>query len=168
MPLNLFPNTHLSTHSFPTNLLFHYQTRFYIQTRLLWLKAALPRVSVFGAAMAGHDIDRINGTLNLIPSAQALSGTGALRIAGEFFKKYQSSPASNFCYVSNPTWGNHNKLFAACGIEVREYGPALNLRFRVVIAIAAAGTATTISRTTRSISVVLLKTFWPCLTDPSL
>lgn len=56
-----------------------------------------------------------------VASSQALSGTGALRIAGEFFKKYQASPASNFCYVSNPTWGNHNKLFAACGIEVREY-----------------------------------------------
>jgi aspartate/tyrosine/aromatic aminotransferase len=84
-----------------------------------------------------HTVDDI---LNLTPSAQALSGTGALRIAGEFFKKYhtspptsqlhlcvehararyQASPASNFCYVSNPTWGNHNKLFAACGIEVRE------------------------------------------------
>jgi hypothetical protein len=138
------------------------------QTRLPWLKAALPRVSFSAAYVFGNHTDKANNVLNPFPSAQALSGTGALRIAGEFFKKYQSSPASNFCYVSNPTWGNHNKLFAACGIEVREYDPHSWDYFRVFIASAFVGTATTTSQTTRWISLVSLKMSWPCLTDPSL
>lgn len=52
-----------------------------------------------------------------VASAQTLSGTGALSIIGEFLKKYKPGPI----YLSNPTWGNHNKIFAKCGLEVRQY-----------------------------------------------
>ena len=46
---------------------------------------------------------------------QVLSGTGALRTAGEF--------VADFCknkdiYVSSPTWGNHNAIFKRCGLNV--------------------------------------------------
>jgi aspartate/tyrosine/aromatic aminotransferase len=32
-------------------------------------------------------------------------------------KKHRPSPI----YVSNPTWGNHNTVFAEAGLEVRQY-----------------------------------------------
>lgn len=37
---------------------------------------------------------------------QALSGTGSLRVAGEFYAKFL--PAGTTIYVSDPTWGNHS------------------------------------------------------------
>lgn len=55
--------------------------------------------------------------LGLTYSAQTLSGTGALRILGEFLKKYNDQPI----YLSNPTWGNHKNIFESCGLETREY-----------------------------------------------
>jgi aspartate/tyrosine/aromatic aminotransferase len=50
-------------------------------------------------------------------SSQTLSGTGALRILGEFLAKFSPAPV----YVSNPTWGNHNAIFGKCGLEVKPY-----------------------------------------------
>lgn len=52
-----------------------------------------------------------------IATVQTLSGTGALRVLGEFLKKFASAPI----YVSNPTWGNHIGIFEKCGLEVRKY-----------------------------------------------
>lgn len=52
-----------------------------------------------------------------VASSQTLSGTGALRVVGEFLAKHKSSPI----YVSDPTWGNHNTVFAKCGLDVRKY-----------------------------------------------
>lgn len=52
-----------------------------------------------------------------VASSQTLSGTGALRIVGEFLKKYRPAPI----YVSDPTWGNHNQIFGALGMDVRKY-----------------------------------------------
>ena len=50
-------------------------------------------------------------------SLQTLSGTGALRVIADFLKKFRPGAL----YVSNPTWGNHNSVFAAAGVEVRQY-----------------------------------------------
>ena len=52
-----------------------------------------------------------------VVSSQTLSGTGALRIIGEFLHKFKPAPI----YLSNPTWGNHNQIFAALGFSVRQY-----------------------------------------------
>ena len=52
-----------------------------------------------------------------VVTAQTLSGTGALRVIGDFLAKFRHGPL----YVSKPTWGNHKSVFAACGVEVREY-----------------------------------------------
>jgi aspartate/tyrosine/aromatic aminotransferase len=52
-----------------------------------------------------------------VATSQTLSGTGALRVIGEFLKKHKAAPI----YVSSPTWGNHNSVFAACGLDVRTY-----------------------------------------------
>ena len=50
-----------------------------------------------------------------IAIVQSLSGTGALRIAGEFIKMY--SPAVVYC--SDPTWGNHHTIFQKSGLKAR-------------------------------------------------
>ncbi|KAJ3130870.1 Aspartate aminotransferase, cytoplasmic [Physocladia obscura] len=50
-------------------------------------------------------------------TVQAVSGTGANRLAAEFLAKFK--PAT--VYISNPTWGNHSKIFTAAGLSVLEY-----------------------------------------------
>ena len=47
-----------------------------------------------------------------VVSLQTLSGTGALRVIGDFLVKFRAAPL----YVSSPTWGNHKSVFAACGL----------------------------------------------------
>jgi aspartate/tyrosine/aromatic aminotransferase len=63
----------------------------------------------------GWDHNDVNS--GRVASAQTLSGTGALRVIGEFLAKFR--PAA--IYVSNPTWGNHNSVFKNCGLDVRQY-----------------------------------------------
>lgn len=55
-----------------------------------------------------------------IASVQSLSGTGSLRVAAEFAKKHLP-PAAHTIYVSDPTWGNHNAIFQASGLQVKTY-----------------------------------------------
>ncbi|MCL9775837.1 amino acid aminotransferase [Vibrio methylphosphonaticus] len=54
----------------------------------------------------------------LAKTAQAPGGTGALRVAGEFIKRQLSGAK---IWISNPTWANHNGVFAAAGIETAQY-----------------------------------------------
>ena len=49
---------------------------------------------------------------------QSLGGTGALRIAAEFIKR--QTKAQNV-WISTPTWPNHNAIFNAVGMTIREY-----------------------------------------------
>lgn len=51
-------------------------------------------------------------------TVQSLGGTGALRIAAEFVKR--QTKAKNV-WISTPTWPNHNAIFNAVGITIREY-----------------------------------------------
>ncbi|MDH2923850.1 aspartate aminotransferase [Nicoletella semolina] len=51
-------------------------------------------------------------------TAQSLGGTGALRIAAEFIKRHTT--AQNV-WISTPTWPNHNAIFNAVGITIKEY-----------------------------------------------
>ncbi|WP_373740326.1 amino acid aminotransferase [Neisseria sp.] len=51
-------------------------------------------------------------------TAQSLGGTGALRIAAEFAKR---QTAAKNVWISNPTWPNHNAIFKAVGINIRDY-----------------------------------------------
>jgi aspartate aminotransferase, cytoplasmic len=53
-----------------------------------------------------------------IASAQTISGTGSLRVGGEFIKLHLNAPA---IYVSDPTWGNHNSIFNKVGLTVKTY-----------------------------------------------
>ncbi|KYR01536.1 aspartate aminotransferase [Tieghemostelium lacteum] len=49
---------------------------------------------------------------------QTLSGTGALRVAAEFLARFYPGKTA---YVPNPTWGNHNTIFADSGVAVKSY-----------------------------------------------
>lgn len=51
-------------------------------------------------------------------TVQSLGGTGALRIAAEFIKR--QTKAQNV-WISSPTWPNHNAIFNAVGVTIREY-----------------------------------------------
>ena len=51
-------------------------------------------------------------------TAHTPGGTGALRVAGEFLKKY--TPGATV-WVSDPTWPNHNGIFADAGFKVDKY-----------------------------------------------
>ncbi|CAI5745698.1 unnamed protein product [Peronospora destructor] len=54
-----------------------------------------------------------------ITGVQTISGTGAVRLAGEFFVKFmgQKTPV----YLPNPTWGNHIPIMENAGMDVRRY-----------------------------------------------
>jgi aspartate/tyrosine/aromatic aminotransferase len=54
---------------------------------------------------------------NRIQGVQALSGTGGLRVYGELMRRH----GHKHIYVPDPTWGNHNAIFANSGLEVRKY-----------------------------------------------
>lgn len=55
-----------------------------------------------------------------VASCQALSGTGALRLAAEFYAMFVAKTTP--VYISNPTWGNHAAIFKKAGFpDVREY-----------------------------------------------
>lgn len=60
------------------------------------------------------------GSADAYPAATAHTpgGTGALRVAGEFLKKY--TPGSTV-WVSDPTWPNHNGIFEDAGFKVDKY-----------------------------------------------
>jgi aspartate/tyrosine/aromatic aminotransferase len=60
-----------------------------------------------------------------ISSAQAVGGTGALRIAADFLKKFSPSKI----HIPNPTWGNHQAIFNSAGLEYAEY-PYYNSKTR--------------------------------------
>lgn len=51
-------------------------------------------------------------------TAHTPGGTGALRVAGDFLKKFK--PYAKV-WVSDPTWPNHNGVFGASGLPVGKY-----------------------------------------------
>jgi aspartate aminotransferase len=51
-------------------------------------------------------------------SAQTPGGTGALRVAGDFFRQQYGAGT---VWVSDPTWANHSKVFKSAGHEVKKY-----------------------------------------------
>jgi aspartate aminotransferase len=57
---------------------------------------------------------------NRVASVQALSGTGSLRVAGEFIKSFLPAEAHEI-WISDPTWANHPKIFEKAGMTVQKY-----------------------------------------------
>lgn len=54
-----------------------------------------------------------------VVTIQALSGTGSLRVGGEFLGRFYSR--SRVVLIPNPTWANHKAIFERSGLEVRQY-----------------------------------------------
>jgi len=53
---------------------------------------------------------------NRVATVQTLSGTGALRIAGQFLKRFL--PNADI-YLPEPTWGNHKPIFKDSGYNLK-------------------------------------------------
>jgi aspartate aminotransferase len=56
-------------------------------------------------------------SLDRIVTVQAISGTGALRVGGEFLRKFVPSTI----HVPRPTWATHHSIFGNSGLKVAEY-----------------------------------------------
>jgi aspartate/tyrosine/aromatic aminotransferase len=70
----------------------------------------------------GHEII----TTKRAATAQCPGGTGALRVAGDYL--HTVHPEAKL-WLSNPTWANHNTIFAAAGLTCEKYDyrdPATN------------------------------------------
>lgn len=53
-----------------------------------------------------------------VTTVQCLSGTGSLRVGGEFLAKHYHE---HTIYIPLPTWGNHPKIFTLAGLSVKTY-----------------------------------------------
>jgi aromatic-amino-acid transaminase len=53
-----------------------------------------------------------------VVTAQALGGTGALKVGADFLKRFL--PKAEL-YISQPSWENHRALFESAGFTVKEY-----------------------------------------------
>jgi len=91
------------------------------------LEAQLPRgyLPIDGIALYDSAVQKLlfGDTSPLIAerrvvTAQALGGTGALKVGADFLKRLDPSvPVA----ISNPSWENHRALFEGAGFEVVEY-----------------------------------------------
>jgi len=55
---------------------------------------------------------------NRVATVQTISGTGALRVAGQFLKRFL--PNADI-YLPEPTWGNHKPIFKDSGYNLKSY-----------------------------------------------
>ncbi|KAL3361406.1 hypothetical protein AABB24_014356 [Solanum stoloniferum] len=55
---------------------------------------------------------------NRVTTVQCLSGTGSLRVGGEFLAQHYHQRT---IYIPQPTWGNHPKIFTLAGLSVKSY-----------------------------------------------
>jgi aspartate/tyrosine/aromatic aminotransferase len=86
-------------------------------------QSGLPEFGALSAAMLfGADSPVIRE--KRIATFQALSGTGALRVAFEFVRKLETlvpgTPRRDV-YIPNPTWSNHKNTVKDAGLEFKEY-----------------------------------------------
>lgn len=56
-----------------------------------------------------------------VVTVQALSGTGALRVAFEFVKKFGKAGGGTKVLLPNPTWSNHKNIVPDAGLLLGEY-----------------------------------------------
>ncbi|KAL3431039.1 PLP-dependent transferase [Aspergillus tetrazonus] len=61
-----------------------------------------------------------------VATCQALSGTGALHIAGKMLHKaLETEHEAPTVYITNPSWSNHRQVFDSVGFPVVEYAYSL-------------------------------------------
>lgn len=83
--------------------------------------AGITGVPAFARAAAvlayGSGSDAIQN--DRVAITQSISGTGALRIGGEFLARFY--PGDKKIYIPTPSWANHNAVFKDSGLEVVKY-----------------------------------------------
>ncbi|KAI8851926.1 pyridoxal phosphate-dependent transferase [Chytridium lagenaria] len=67
----------------------------------------------------GSDSPAIKGSR--LVTTQSLSGTGALRIGGEFLSRFYQGKGGKKIYLPTPSWGNHANIFRDSKLEVAQY-----------------------------------------------
>lgn len=67
----------------------------------------------------GKDCQRLSN--GLVAGAQALSGTGSLRVLFDFMKGTVGKNANFKVLLSQPTWGNHQKIIGKAGLRFEYY-----------------------------------------------
>ncbi len=65
----------------------------------------------------GDDCAKLNS--GSVAAIQALSGTGSLRIAGEFVNRFMANKPT--VYYPLPTWGNHLPIMKDSGLDIKGY-----------------------------------------------
>lgn len=71
---------------------------------------------IFGSSELGQSFIK-NDQISI---SQSLSGTGALKIAGEFLSNW-SPYQSRSIYLPDPTWANHHNIFKGCNLNPKLY-----------------------------------------------
>ncbi|CAD6967473.1 unnamed protein product [Tilletia controversa] len=71
------------------------------------------------AAILAYGRDSAPIKENRVAITQSISGTGALRIGGEFLARH--FPGNKSIYLPTPSWGNHTPIFRDSGLEVKQY-----------------------------------------------
>ncbi|KAF4550245.1 Aspartate aminotransferase-like protein 3 [Elsinoe fawcettii] len=70
------------------------------------------------AAVLAYGADSAAITEGRVAITQSISGTGALRIGGEFLARFHPSKT---IYIPTPSWANHKAVFSDSGLEVKQY-----------------------------------------------
>ncbi|OAF59565.2 aspartate transaminase aat1 [Pseudogymnoascus destructans] len=81
--------------------------------------AGITGVPEFTKAAAVLAYGEGSNALDRLVITQSISGTGALRIGGEFLAKFY--PGAKKIYIPTPSWANHGAIFTESGLEVQKY-----------------------------------------------
>ncbi|GAM84577.1 hypothetical protein ANO11243_025730 [Dothideomycetidae sp. 11243] len=71
------------------------------------------------AAILAYGTDSAAIKEDRVAITQSISGTGALRIGGEFLHRFY--PTAKAIYIPTPSWANHKAVFSDSGLEVKQY-----------------------------------------------
>lgn len=71
------------------------------------------------AAILAYGSDSAAVKEDRIAITQSISGTGALRIGGDFLERFY--PHGKKIFIPTPSWANHNAVFTDSGLEVQKY-----------------------------------------------
>ncbi|KAG6986416.1 hypothetical protein G7Y79_00095g101300 [Physcia stellaris] len=78
----------------------------------------LPSVKAAEQKVLNANLDKEYAGITGAGQSQSISGTGALRIGGEFLARFYPSKK---IYIPTPSWANHNAVFKDSGLQVEKY-----------------------------------------------
>lgn len=90
-----------------------------IASRLNKEYAGITGVPEFTSAAAKLAYGKDSSALDRVVITQSISGTGALRIGGEFLARWY--PGDKTIYIPTPSWANHAAVFKDSGLKIEKY-----------------------------------------------